>query len=564
MPGLADEPAAQPGPNGRPYTLADLHELAAANNPALRQAISDIEAARGVLKQSITYPNPTIGYETNPNNNNTGSATLGFFVDQVIKTGGKLTLAGAANLMNLRNAELALKRARSDLATTIRGDYYTLLVAKETVRVNKALAHFTDEIFRLQADLLRGGFAASHEPAALRSQAFIVRLAYQQAITNYVAAWQQLVADMGLRHLPLSQVEGEVDRLIPYYEYDRVLAVVLQNHTDVLTAVNTIKAADYSLKLARVTPVPDVEVRGDIFKEHMIQPFQNYYILSVSIPFPVWDQNKGNIRAAAAAQVRAFEQPHAVEVNLTTNLAAAYGSYRNNLYALDYYRRNILPDQVRYYRGVFERRQVDPSVAFGDLVQAQQTLVADVTTYLGILNSLWTSVVGVADFLQTDDLYQHGKPMELPRLPDLDSLHVWPCPHPDAQLTSAAGEVHANPVPVPPAGAINGRGPAGPPAPSQPADWPNLSSASAPESHTSDPQMPAGSIDQWLSGFKLPSGPWARAEAPRENSAELPGAFESLSGSPTAMAGQPTAQPPGPGGQDPSRRSSTVSLWSSP
>ena len=104
--------------------------------------------------KAVTYPNPTIGYETNPNNNNTGSATLGFFIDQVVKTGGKLTLAGAAAKMNLINAELALKRARSDLATTIRGDYFTLLVAKETVRVNKDLAHFADEIFRLQADLM--------------------------------------------------------------------------------------------------------------------------------------------------------------------------------------------------------------------------------------------------------------------------------------------------------------------------------------------------------------------------------------------------------------------------
>ncbi len=399
LPALPEEPVELPGPGERPYTLADLHKLAAENSPALRQAISDIEAARGVLKQSVTYPNPTIGFETNPNNNNTGSATMGFFVDQVVKTGGKLTLAGAANLMNLRTAELALKRARSDLATTIRGDYYTLLVAKETVRVNKALADFTDQIFLLQTDLLAGGFAASHEPAALRSQAFVVRLGYQQAIANYVMAWKELVADMGLKQLPLSQVEGQVDRLIPYYDYDQILAHVLHNHTDILTAAITIKGSDYTLKLAQVTPVPDVEVRADLFKEHMIQPFQNYFMVSLSIPFPVWDQNKGAIRAAAAAKVRALEGPHAAEVNLTTNLATAYATYQTNLYSMDYYRRNILPDQVRYYRGVFERRRIDPGVAFGDLVQAQQTLVADVTAYLGILNTLWTSVVSVADFL---------------------------------------------------------------------------------------------------------------------------------------------------------------------
>ena len=131
------------------------------------------------MVQAGLYPNPTIGYENNPNANNTGSGVQGAFIDQVIKTGGKLTIAVAGARMAMVAAELALKQARYALATTIRGDFYTLLVAQETVRVNRGLAHFTDEIFRLQADLLGGGFAASHEPTALRSQAFIVRLALQ-------------------------------------------------------------------------------------------------------------------------------------------------------------------------------------------------------------------------------------------------------------------------------------------------------------------------------------------------------------------------------------------------
>jgi outer membrane protein, heavy metal efflux system len=562
LPKLPEEPVAVPGPNGRAYTLADLHRLAAENSPALRQVISDVEAARGVLKQSVTYPNPTIGFETNPNNNNTGSATMGFFVDQVVKTGGKLTLAGAANVMNLRNAELAMKRARSDLATTIRGDYYTLLVAKETVRVNRALARFTDEIFKLQADLLRGGFAASHEPAALLSQAFLVRLAYQQSIVNYVAAWKELVADMGLKQLPLSQVEGEVDRLIPYYDYDEVLAHVLRNHTDVLTAVYTIKGSDYSLKLARVTPIPDVEVRLDLFKEHMIQPFQNYYMVSASIPFPIWDQNKGAIRAAAAAKVRAVEQPHAVQVNLTTNLAAAYATYQTNLYSMDYYRRNVLPDQVRYYRGVFERRRVDPGVAFGDLVQAQQTLVADVTSYLGILNSLWTSVVGVADFLQTDDLFQLSKPMELPSNPIIDALHEWPCPHPGE--TSGLLEIKPLAAPVPPAGAANTPAPAEPPAPGGPVGRPLPTVAAGFSSRASGPGQSAATADRSPVAPELPLAALASGNALRGTVPRVPGALESPFAGPTSPAAGPAGQAPGPFTQALSGRSSTVSLWSSP
>jgi cobalt-zinc-cadmium efflux system outer membrane protein len=49
LPSLPEEPVPQPGPAGRPNTLADLQRLAAANNPLLRQAASDVEAARGLI-----------------------------------------------------------------------------------------------------------------------------------------------------------------------------------------------------------------------------------------------------------------------------------------------------------------------------------------------------------------------------------------------------------------------------------------------------------------------------------------------------------------------------------
>jgi cobalt-zinc-cadmium efflux system outer membrane protein len=70
------------------------------------------------------------------------------------------------------------------------------------------------------------------------------------------------------------------------------------------------------------------------------------------------------------------------------------------------------------------------------VVAAQQTLVANVSTYLTILGQLWTAVVGVADFLQTDDLFQLAEPKELPPLPDLEHLRPWPCCHTCAEAAA--------------------------------------------------------------------------------------------------------------------------------
>lgn len=433
LPPLPIEPVAESGPNGVSYTLADLQKMAVENSPTLRQAASDVKAAEGALAQAKTYQNPIIAYNPSPNNNNSNTGARGGFIDQHLTMWGKRALAVAAAQKTLENAQLALKRARSDLSTNVRNAYFGLIVAHETMRVNGALARFTDEIYRLYTGYLEAGVVATYEPAPLRSQAFTNRLAYKQAIINYIAAWQQLVATIGLPQLPLTEVSGRVDRLIPYYDYDKVLAYILANHTDVITARNGVAIAQYNLKLARITPIPDMDVMAGYWKEMTVAPFASYYIVTLGFPIPIWDQNKGNIMSSQAALIRAVEESHRVENALTNTLAANYANYRNNLYALEDYRRYILPDQVVYYRGVFDRREVDSEARPGDLlanlVTAQQALAANVQNYLGILGTLWTSVVSVADVIQTPDLFQLAAPRELPELPDFTRMPQWLCPH---------------------------------------------------------------------------------------------------------------------------------------
>jgi cobalt-zinc-cadmium efflux system outer membrane protein len=430
---LPEEPTPVPGPDGKPYTLADLQTLAAENSPALVQFASDVRAAEGNLLAAWAYPNPVVSYQASPSNDGSTAGVQGFFVSQTIKTGGKLKLSAAAAQRALDNAELALKRARSDLSTQVRNAYFALLVAKESVRVTRAMARLTDEIYLLEENLLEGGFVAPYDPFAFRAQANTARLAYAQAIQTYQYSWMQLVSAVGLRQLPLTEVAGRIDAFIPYYDYDRVKAHVLRNHTDILTARNGIDAAHYNLKLAQITPwAPDVALSVGVQKEFALPPQQVVPSVSVGVPLPIWDQNKGNIMAAEAALVRAKEGPHAAEMNLTTTLATAYMGYKTNLEALEYYRKYILPDLVQTFRGVEERRRFDQTLALADLSTAQQNLATGVTNYLTLLGTLWSSTVGVADLLQTDDLFQLAQPRELPPLPDLEHLPALPCRHPCA------------------------------------------------------------------------------------------------------------------------------------
>src|SRR5579884_982115 len=180
LPALPTEPIAEPGPDGVPYTLADLQKLAAENSPTLRQAVADVKAAEGNLVQARTYSNPTIApFYLQPNNNNAAPGAPGVFLEQPIPTFGKKKMQVAAAQKQLDNAQLALKRARFDLTTNVRNAYFALIVAQETVRVNGALARFTDEIYRVYTGYLAAGIVATYEPAPLRAQAYANRLIYK-------------------------------------------------------------------------------------------------------------------------------------------------------------------------------------------------------------------------------------------------------------------------------------------------------------------------------------------------------------------------------------------------
>lgn len=461
-----------PGPSGHPLTLADLQLLAASNSPLLRQAAAEVEEARGAAVQAGLAPNPVAGYQADTIRQGDSAGLQGGFVEQTIKTAGKLTLARARAERELRVAELAYGRARFDLVTQVRAGYFNVLAARESARVSRALVEFTDRVYRLQVGRLRAGQAALYEPAQLRVLSAQARNALIQARNREVSAWKALASTLGLPALPPAQLAGRLDMPLPVYRYDDVLARVLNGHTDVRTAAAAVERDQIGLQLAQATPIPDVNVGFVVQKDNTTPPFNVVYNLRVGLPIPVWDKNQGNIQSAQARLERSLEGAHRARNELTTRLAEAYERYAANRAQLENYTRYILPDQVRAFRGAYDAHQQDPNrVGFGEVVNAQQTLATSVTAYVTTLTAVWTAAVDVANLLQTDDLFQQceaHRPAPVPdlTLPELPCCH--PCsPLPDPALKGADGSWPAEGAPAPTAPAAPATRPEqlGPPAP---------------------------------------------------------------------------------------------------
>ncbi|MCE9533875.1 MAG: TolC family protein [Planctomycetes bacterium] len=404
----ADEPPALPD-SGKPYALVDLQQMALERNPSIKRAAAEADAAYGAMIQAGLHPNPTAGWQAdqmqpgNKPNNNMGQQ--GAFIQQLIKTAGKLTLARAAAGMEYANAQIAYRRMQLDVITRVRSGYFAVLVAHETMNVSRTMAELTEEVYRLQLRQVASGEAAAYEPLQLYAQATQARNVWVRSRNLYKAAWKQLAANMGMPDLPMQALTGSADAAIPKYDLDQAQARILENHTDILTAQNAIMQAQYQLRFAKVTPIPDITT-GTVI-QHDNSNGNNQVNLQIGFTLPVFDRNQGNIRAAYAQLARASEDLRARRNDLSGRLAEVTGRYQSNQAIVENYRLRILPNLSRAYRAIYQRYQQEPEkVGFNDVVVAQQNLGQALASYLTSIGDQWTSVVDLANLLQIDDLNQ--------------------------------------------------------------------------------------------------------------------------------------------------------------
>jgi cobalt-zinc-cadmium efflux system outer membrane protein len=419
LPPIAGSPAG-PKVSDEPMNLAALQDLAMSNSPVLRVAAADAENRRGLAIQAGLYPNPTLGYEGDTINTARTAGYQGGFIEQTIVTGGKLQLARAAAEVEYRNALVALRRAQIDVATAVRSAYFEAIVAREKLRIQTSLATFTEEVFRTQVRLAEAGEAAVYEPLQLRVYVLQARAAVVQAEQRYAAARRQLAAALGLPGMPIGDLVGRPDMPIPAISFEAASTSMLTVHTDLVIARNSVVQAQRQLELARITPLPNIDTYVAVQRDYTFSPGAATVNVQVGAPIPVFNRNTGNIIAAQADLYKAEQSIPQTENRLLAQLADAYSRYESNRRFVQDFQPISLEDQVRTYRGIYERyRNEGQGIQFVDVFVAQQTLSTLLNQYIDLLGAQWQAVVDIAELLQVDDIYTLGEAFPVPTIPEL-------------------------------------------------------------------------------------------------------------------------------------------------
>jgi cobalt-zinc-cadmium efflux system outer membrane protein len=448
LPPLSPDPVVDGLPGTKPVTLEELLDFARRNSPVISQAAADVADAQGRWVQVGLYPNPTIGAQADQIGDIGPYGQFGAYFNQNIVTAGKLGIARSVAFFDLLNAQVRLRRAEAEVAQRVRTNYYAALVAADTVRFSRLLAGLTDEVYRRQVALVRGGQAAPYEAAALLSLVGQAETTLAASRNRYVSAWKQLAAAVNAPAMPPAPLAGRSDAPLPRYQFEALQARLLATHTDIVVARNSITQAQRTVTREQVRPIPDVQnywyFQRDTLAYHQQQPsFQAGFQIGVTVP--LFDRNQGGIMSARAQLARATAEVPRVQNELIQRLADAYERYETARQQVELYRERILPNLVTAFRGVYQRYQVEPGqVNYNDVVTAQQNLVVQMAGYLQALQAQWQAVSDLAGVLQVIDI------AELLNTPPVPAPETWPDATPRPLPTAPQPLPAPQPVPKKP------------------------------------------------------------------------------------------------------------------
>lgn len=390
-------PAVDPGV---PATLGldDLIQISLEQNPNLRQAAFDVDAAKGKATQAGLYPNPTVNLIGDELGDRTGPAGVNSLplVTQEIVTGHKLQLSRSVAQKEVDQFSLGLLRQRFVLFTTVRQGYFEVLAAQRRVEILAELVSLADQSFEATNKLFKGKQVAKLDVIQFQVELNRFRASMEAAKREQVAAYRRLTASMGAPNLPIIPLRGSLEAALPDYDYEGVQAYMLQVYPDIQSARIGVDRSRLALKRAEVEPIPNVTVGAGYVRQN--QNRSNDWVIQASIPIPAWNRNQGNIQAAKAEVGRAMQEVRRVENDLINRLAGTYGNYAAARERAERYRKSILPDAREAYKlalSAFQGGQFE----YLRVLQAQRSVAEANLEYVGILGEQWKAASDIAGLL---------------------------------------------------------------------------------------------------------------------------------------------------------------------
>lgn len=356
-------------------TLETLLERAIANSPQLQSFEAARTATLGERQQAGLWQNPELGLEAenvagNGPYKSFNSAEATYSVSQLIEIGGKRSARVGVATHAVDLAERDIQSARLDLIRDVTEAFNIAVAAGEEVKLAEEQAGLADDMLKTVITRVN----AAREPLIQKSKASVAlatsRVALEKARRDQLTA-QNLLANLTGSSEPIGSLDasGFYSAVEPTSVAD--IKEALSRNPDLARWKSAIAKSAASLDLEEANAIPDPRISAG-FRDFR-ETNNNAFVIGLSIPIPLLNQNQGNIAKARADVTKTARDQRASELvlssALTKSLQAQQGAYAQAVTLQD----NILPDAKQAYALSKQGYQSGKS-AYLDVLDAQRTL----------------------------------------------------------------------------------------------------------------------------------------------------------------------------------------------
>ena len=330
-----------------PLGLVDLVQLAIKNNSVLAAQRYTVEAAEGKQQQAGSLPNPRLQLTNTSSSGNEYSRSVG--LSQDIPVGGRLGAQEDLADAGFRLATSNLRQTETVLAGQVATSFYRLLVLKRQIATRDALVAVDQKLLDATTARMQAGevspldvSTAELETERLKEQQVLLQNQYDAELANLnlllgrPARTPLVLADT----LPADYASGDLADLQQQ---------ALKERADLNAAQFEAEQAQAQVALARSERWEDWSVGVSSGQSRLDvtgappQATEHEIGVTLSIPLPLWNRNKGNVAAALSGGRQADANVVALKLQIQNEVATAFSQLQRLSDVTARYRDRLLP-----------------------------------------------------------------------------------------------------------------------------------------------------------------------------------------------------------------------------
>jgi len=330
------------------------------NNPELKFYEAEVLAAKGLRKTAGLWNNPevsgSIGRKRVISSSDEGETSTAkgsaseIVVTQSIEWPGRIRLRKAIADRDIELAELGLEQFRGLLKARVKIAAYVLSAAQEKAEATQEVA----EHFRALREVLiqrdQAGLTPLLETRVIEALELNMQRKASQALLAAKAALYDLNQLRGaapgdkltLTRMKLTFRPIEIDK-------SELVKLAGANDFQVRLRAIELERQGYRVRLAKNERFPDITA-GPAIAQERAGDRERIIGAAISLPFPLWDRNQGNIATAKAQQTQAEASFDVAERDAERRVVQAIATYETKLKEMANWR----PDSIKHFKQAAE------------------------------------------------------------------------------------------------------------------------------------------------------------------------------------------------------------------